>query len=315
MLGRKADEVIHSEASHAPGSADDVAADGEPARPLIGRHRRNDGSWFDSEVISAPILEDGEVVGAVVVFRDITERREVDRMKDEFISMVSHELRTPLTSIRGALGLLGSGDTGELAPHAARMVEVATMSTDRLIRLINDILEVERMAAGKLVVNLRTASARTLIQATVEEMTGLAQSSGVHIRIGEVEGNVSADPDLIVQTLSNLLGNAVKFSEAGDTVELRATLEGGEVHFEVTGHRTGRPAGPARGHLRALQPGRRVGHQGEGRQWPRPRHLPRAGRASWRADLGHQRDRRGHDRVLRAHGGGRGAEGCLRAGC
>ena len=106
MLGRKADEVIHSEASHAPGSPDAVLADGEPARPVIGRHRRGDGSWFDSEVISAPILEDGEVVGAVVVFRDITERRAVDRMKDEFISMVSHELRTPLTSIRGALGLL-----------------------------------------------------------------------------------------------------------------------------------------------------------------------------------------------------------------
>ena len=241
MLGRKADEVIHSETSHAPGSADDAAADGDPVRPLIGRHRRNDGSWFDSEVISAPILEDGEVVGAVVVFRDITERREVDRMKDEFISMVSHELRTPLTSIRGALGLLSSGDTGELAPHAARMVEVATMSTDRLIRLINDILEVERMAAGKLVINLRTASARNLIEATVEEMTGLAQSSGVHVRIGAVEGNVSADPDLIVQTLSNLLGNAVKFSEAGDTVELTATPESGEVRFEVQDNGPGVP--------------------------------------------------------------------------
>ena len=107
------------------------------------------------------------------------------------------------------------------------------MSTDRLIRLINDILEVERMAAGKLVINFRTASARSLIQATVEEMTGLAQTSGVHIRIGEVAGFVSADPDLIVQTLSNLLGNAIKFSEPGDTVELGATLEAGDVRFDV----------------------------------------------------------------------------------
>ena len=233
MLGRKADEVIHSEASPAPGSPEVVTAESEPARPVIGRHRRGDGSWFDSEVISAPILEDGDVVGAVVVFRDITERRAVDRMKDEFISMVSHELRTPLTSIRGALGLLSAGDTGELAPPAARMVEVATMSTDRLIRLINDILEVERMAAGKLVINYRNASAQSLVQATVEEMTGLAQSSGVHIRIGEIAGNVWADPDLIVQTLSNLLGNAIKFSEPGDTVELGATLDMGDVRFDV----------------------------------------------------------------------------------
>lgn len=230
MLGRKAGEVIHSESSPAPGSSDAVAAEGEAARPVIGRHRRDDGSWFDSEVISAPILEDGEAVGAVVVFRDITERRAVDRMKDEFISMVSHELRTPLTSIRGALGLLS---TGELAPPAVRMVEVATMSTDRLIRLINDILEVERMAAGKLVINLRTASAKSLVHAAVEEMTGLAQSSGVHIRIGELAGFVRADPDLIVQTLSNLLGNAIKFSEPGDTVGLGATLDIGDVRFDV----------------------------------------------------------------------------------
>src|SRR5438477_1267885 len=93
--------------------------------------------------------EHGTLLGAVVTFRDITERQAVERMKSEFVSTVSHELRTPLTSIRGALGLLGSGLLGPIAEKGQRMLEIAVTNTDRLVRLINDILDLERMASGR----------------------------------------------------------------------------------------------------------------------------------------------------------------------
>ncbi|MGH3370156.1 MAG: histidine kinase dimerization/phospho-acceptor domain-containing protein, partial [Nocardioidaceae bacterium] len=185
MLGRPVHEVLPMELREAAFGG--PATDGEVEQPRLvtGRHRRADGSSFESELIAAPILEDGVAVGSVVVFRDITERREVDRMKDEFISMVSHELRTPLTSIRGALGLLEAGAAGEIPPRAARMVEVATVSTNRLIRLINDILDMERMSAGKLAISTRPVRAYELVQTAAAEMTGLAESCGVDIRLGD----------------------------------------------------------------------------------------------------------------------------------
>src|SRR5258708_14722723 len=95
----------------------------------------------------------GRISGVVVTFRDVTERRAIDRMKDEFVSTVSHELRTPLTSLRGALGLLSSGMLGSVAAKGQRMLEIAVVNTDRLVRLINDILDLERMESGRIDVN------------------------------------------------------------------------------------------------------------------------------------------------------------------
>jgi len=111
-------------------------------------YRRADGLQIPVEVTATPLAEDDQVRGAVVVFRDVTQRREVDRMKREFVAMVSHELRTPLTAIRGALGLLAGGALGSLTPNASRMVHIGLESSDRLTRLINDILDIERIEAG-----------------------------------------------------------------------------------------------------------------------------------------------------------------------
>ncbi len=97
-----------------------------------------------------PAGEGTSVRGVVVVFRDVTRRREVDRMKNEFVSLVSHELKTPLTAIRGSLGLLAGGALGELAPPATRMVEIALESSERLTRLINEILDMERIESGSM---------------------------------------------------------------------------------------------------------------------------------------------------------------------
>ena len=97
-----------------------------------------------------PLGDSTSVRGVVVVFRDVTRRREVDRMKNEFVSLVSHELKTPLTAIRGSLGLLAGGALGELAPPATRMVEIALESSERLTRLINEILDMERIESGSM---------------------------------------------------------------------------------------------------------------------------------------------------------------------
>jgi signal transduction histidine kinase len=182
------------------------------------------------------------VVGSVVVLRDVSERRAVDRMKDEFISIVTHELRTPLTSIRGALGLLRGGAAGELPPKATRMVEVATSSSDRLIRLINDILDVERMAADKLSLTPELTTAESLVKATVSEMAALAEASGITLRVGKTPGVVWADFDRVVQALTNLVGNAVKFSPTGSTVDLGAEELDGWVQFDVRDRGPGIPA-------------------------------------------------------------------------
>jgi PAS domain S-box-containing protein len=248
VVGRAVGDVIRVEVqaevrepgANPPAAESPVA--GAQSRLMSGRHHRLDGSVFDSEHIAAPIVQDGAVVGSVVIFRDVSERRAVDKMKDEFISVVSHELRTPLTSIRGALGLLAGGATGPLPSRAQRMVDVATTSTDRLIRLINDILDVERMAAGKLTLHRVSADVAGLVATAVEETRALAHQAGVTLTVGSVPGTVWADPDRVVQTLSNLLGNSVKFSPTGAEVRLTVTQAGGEVRFDVADLGPGIPA-------------------------------------------------------------------------
>ncbi|NJO51911.1 MAG: PAS domain S-box protein [Leptolyngbyaceae cyanobacterium RM2_2_4] len=119
--------------------------------------RRHDQSSFPVEYVSTPIREADEIVGAVVIFKDITERQIVEQMKDEFISVVSHELRTPLTSIRTTLGLLSSGWLNAQPEKSQRMLEIAFSNTNRLVRLINDILDIERIKFGKVTMENKPA--------------------------------------------------------------------------------------------------------------------------------------------------------------
>lgn len=194
---------------------------------------RADGSSFPVEITSSPIVDDDRVTGAVVVFRDVTQRRELDRMKNEFLSVVSHELRTPLTSIRGALGLLAGGAAGVLPVSAQRMTAIALESTERLTRLINDILDIERLEAGTLPLRVSTYPADELLESAASELHELARSAGVHLVVGSAEGCVLADRDRVIQTLANLVGNAVKFSPAGGEVLMDARRVGASVQLRV----------------------------------------------------------------------------------
>ncbi|MBI3795915.1 MAG: CHASE3 domain-containing protein [Deltaproteobacteria bacterium] len=203
---------------------------------------RRDGTSFPVEYTSAPIREQGEVAGTVVTFRDISEQRAVERLKDEFISVVSHELRTPLTSIRGALGLLTSGLIGALPEKGQRMLEIAVNNTDRLVRLINDILDIERMQSGKVTMQRQLCDAGALLTQATDEMRGLAEKAGITLAVTPQPLQLWADPDRVVQTLTNLVSNAIKFSTAGGTVWVSVALQGEEAIFTVRDQGRGIPA-------------------------------------------------------------------------
>ncbi len=200
-----------------------------------------DGRPLPVEVTTTPLTEEDTVVGAVVIFRDVTQRREVERLKSEFVSMVSHELRTPLTAIQGSLGLISGGALGPLPTPAARMLEIASISAHRLNRLVDDILDIERIESGVLVLQPGWQDARDVVDGAVEQMQVLAAEAGVEIRVGSVTGAVHADPDRAAQTLINLIGNALKFSYPGGVVEISAQAEHEVVRFSVTDQGRGIP--------------------------------------------------------------------------
>ncbi|MFT4294930.1 MAG: ATP-binding protein [Micropruina sp.] len=203
---------------------------------------RGDGSTIVVEATASPIKRDSRISGAVVVFRDVSQRREMDRMKQEFISFISHELRTPLTSIRGALGLISGGAFGALPPKAAQMIDIATSGSVRLGRLVNDILEIERLDSGMLPLNIRTHDVAVACQEAIVATSGMAQAAGIALRLGSASGRVQADRDRLVQVLINLVGNAVRFSDPGDSVQLSATRRGELIEFAVSDTGRGIPA-------------------------------------------------------------------------
>ncbi|HEU5039036.1 MAG TPA: ATP-binding protein [Nocardioides sp.] len=248
LLGRDAHDFLHApDEQGAPYSYDgcyiaEAIRTGSVTAAEEDVYIRSDGTTFDVEITASPLVDEDVPRGAVVVFRDITQRREVDRMKNEFISVVSHELRTPLTSIRGSLDLLSSGVLGELSPQAQSMTSIAVESSERLTRLINDMLDLERIESGASSLDTVPVDARDLLERSATEMAGLASSTRVRIEVGDSAGRVVADRDRIVQTLTNLLSNAIKFSEPGQTVVLEAQPQDGQVVFGVRDEGRGIPA-------------------------------------------------------------------------
>jgi PAS domain S-box-containing protein len=210
-------------------------------RDLFGR--RKDGTEFPVEVGLNPIqTREGLLVLSAIV--DISERKRLERLKDEFVSTVSHELRTPLTSISGSLGLLIGGATGKLPDSAARLLAIAQANSQRLVRLVNDILDIEKMESNRIDFYFRPVEARALVEQAIEANRGFAEGYGVRVRLDPASacGEVHADPDRLVQVVTNLLSNAIKFSppdrEVLVAVERRAHL----VRICVRDHGPGIPA-------------------------------------------------------------------------
>jgi signal transduction histidine kinase len=167
-------------------------------------------------------------------------QRRADRVKDEFVSVVSHELRTPLTSLRGSLGLLASGQVP--ADRATRLLELAVRNTDRLVRLINDFLDLERMSSGRAPMEVGPVTADALVAEAFEAVRGAATEAGVPLRADVPPIEFQADADRMVQVLVNLVANAIKFSDAGAEVVVKAEDRGTDVLFQVRDRGRGIPA-------------------------------------------------------------------------
>ncbi len=222
-----------------------VQASLQSGEPLDFEFRavRPDGSTLMAHSRGEVIFDaQGTPVRMVGTAQDITERHELERVKDEFTSVVSHELRTPLTSIRGSLGLLESGVLGELPAQGQRMVEIAVQNTDRLVRLINDILDIERINSGQIDMHPQSCDARELIDRACDAVTSLADAASVSVVIEAERLALSVDADRIIQTLTNLISNAVKFSPPDSSVHVSCSRRDAEVLFEVSDEGRGIPA-------------------------------------------------------------------------
>lgn len=205
--------------------------------------RRRDGSrmWVAATVSAVPGSGEDSVLG-VVMIADITQRKEIERFKDEFVSVVGHELRTPLTSIRGALGLIDAGAVGEIPAEASQMIAMAISNTDRLVRLINDTLDIERMEAGRSDLDLAAVSGASLVQQAVSAVQATAEAADITFACEVADVRVWADGDRIVQTLVNLFGNAIKFSPRGAEIRVVVSDGGPLVDFCVSDQGRGIPA-------------------------------------------------------------------------
>jgi two-component system sensor histidine kinase VicK len=193
------------------------------ARDEVFRHK--DGHTVPVEYVACPMMLNGRVTGVVVAFQDVTERRRLDRMKDEFISTVSHELRTPLTALRAALGLIAGGALEKRPEKRAQMMDVAIGNCDRLVRLVNDILDFERMGAGRLPMRFQEVEAKELLRRATDLQHPSAQKAGIGFIVDAGPLTLWIDEDRILQTLGNLISNAIKFSPAGSEITLRARVQ------------------------------------------------------------------------------------------
>jgi PAS domain S-box-containing protein len=220
-----------------------LSRQGSVRRPRELQWLSRDGSRRSIEWTATTLTDGiGEITFIIMTGVDVTERRRLDRMKDEFISTVSHELRTPLTSLRAALGLIGGGVLEARPDKSKQMMDVALGNCERLVRLVNDILDFERMGAGRLTMQFQEASAPELLERATELLRPNAEKREIALRIEGLPLGLWIDQDRILQTLGNLVGNAIKFSPQGSEVVLRARrLNATEALLSVHDHGRGIP--------------------------------------------------------------------------
>jgi PAS domain S-box-containing protein len=201
---------------------------------------RKDGSEVPIEIGLNPLhTSEGEFVLSSIV--DLSQRRAMERLRTDFVSTVSHELRTPLTSISGSLGLLQSGAMGSLSEKAEAMIRIAYNNSARLVRIINDILDIGKLEAGQLALQIVSVSLSELLQQAVESNAGYAQKYDVRFLLDDGTDNdrVLADPDRLMQVVTNLLSNAAKFSPPGTDVLIRLRPRALTMRVEVEDHGPG----------------------------------------------------------------------------
>lgn len=194
---------------------------------------RQDGECFPIELAMSQISHQGQR-RFIAVIRDIAERKRTEQMKNEFISTVSHELRTPLTAIAGSLGLINGGALGAVPEQMQQMLEIAQSNSQRLRKLIDDLLDIDKLVAGKMRFDLQPLALRPLLEQALRSNQPYAEQYGVQlVLLPGINCQVYADAQRLEQVLANLLANAAKFSAAGQSVELAAVPTDGWVRISV----------------------------------------------------------------------------------
>ena len=206
------------------------------------RHKDGHYLWILDRGIAQKDAQ-GRPYRMVGIHTDISERKQMDRMKSEFVSTVSHELRTPLTSIRGSLGLLAGGVAGELPESAQDLVDMAVANTDRLLALINDLLDMEKIQSGAMQFDRQVLNGASLVQQAVETMRPYADQYGVGLDLAALPARamIRADAARFIQVMANLLSNAAKFSKPGGHVEIAVTAGSDSLRVAVVDHGIGIP--------------------------------------------------------------------------
>jgi len=228
LTGRDIQEVVRH--GHANGAAYTSANSpifqamrrSEPIRMRDEIFWRKDGVAVPVEYSASPILDEGHISGMVVAFQDVSERLRLEKMKDEFISTVSHELKTPLTSLRGSLGLIQSGSLDKRPEKQHQLIEMAIGNCERLTRLVNDILDFDKMRKGLVPLHRETLDVPNLLRRAADVAHGAATQARIAFRIEAVPAAVTADEDRVLQVLNELVANAIKFSPPDTAIRLKA---------------------------------------------------------------------------------------------
>jgi len=248
MFGRDVHDLIH----HSQADGTPCAKNTSLILQSMKRHEqirmrdevfwRGDGTAVPVEYSASPLEENGQVTGMVVAFQDVSERRRLERMKDEFISTVSHELRTPLTSLRASLGLLSTGSFDKRPEKQHQMVEMAIGNCDRLVRLVNGILDFNRMEKGQLPFNRQPIDVLGLLRRAAQVSQASATKAHINFRIEAPPLSVLADEQRVLQVLNELISNAIKFSPPETLIRLVAHPSGPhEICFHVQDQGRGIP--------------------------------------------------------------------------
>jgi len=233
LLNQDMHKMIHH--SHADGTAHNPAncpiraamQRGEGVRMRDDVFWRKDRTSFPVEYVASPILDEGKVTGMVVAFQDVSERRRLDKMKDEFISTVSHELRTPLTSLQASLKLISSGALDKRPEKQKQMIDVAIGNCDRLVRLVNDILDFDKVEKGGMPLTRTVIPAIDLLRRAADGEHEAADKAQITFRFDAPTAlTVWADQDRVLQVLAELVTNAIKFSPPQTIIKLSASISG-----------------------------------------------------------------------------------------
>ncbi len=244
LLGRPPEQVLPAEwASAIRAAMAEVDKHGRTFGVQYQRQLSDGPHWFEISAATRPAMNSDHAPGYVLVTRDISERVRGEQMKREFVSVISHELRTPLTSIAGALDLIVSGAAGALPASVQRLLDIARSNGQRLRLLIDDLLDMDKLSAGKMRFDIQSHPLQPLLESALDNNRTFGVEKQISLQlIGPVPAvNVAVDSQRFAQVLSNLLSNAIKFSPSGAAVEVSCTLNGDRLQVSVRDHGVGVP--------------------------------------------------------------------------